>query len=284
MTHDVVIIGGGPAGLNAALLLARARRRVVVVDGGSPRNAPATHLHGYLTRDGLEPSEFLRLGREEVARYGGEFLDDVAIRLRHDRAVELAGGRVLQTRRVLVTTGLIDELPDIPGVREGWGSTVLHCPYCHGWEVRDRPLGVIGGHEQSAHQASLIRQWSADLVFFPHTGSYDLEALACKGIRIVPGKVERVGADGVHLATGEFVAREAVYVAPAFRPRDRLLDQVGCARGADGLVTVDTNGRTSVGWVWSAGNTVDAFLQIIGAAAAGARAGAYLNADLLDPA
>src|SRR5688500_1864416 len=161
---DVVVVGGGAAGLNAALVLARARRRVVVVDAGDPRNAPAAHMHGFLSRDGMSPAQLLEVGRAEVAAYGGELVADRVARVDEGFTVHLAGGRALRARRVLVATGLRDELPDIPGLWERWARDVLHCPFCHGYEVRDRPLGVLG----TLHLGLLLPQWSGDVVFFPH--------------------------------------------------------------------------------------------------------------------
>ena len=141
---DIVVVGGGAAGLSAALVLVRARRMVVVVDAGAPRNAPAAHMHGFLTRDGMPPRELLAAGRAEVSGYGGRLIDDTVVAIEPGFHVRLASGAHLRTRRVLVATGLRDELPDIPGVRERWGRDLLHCPYCHGYEVRDQPLGVLG--------------------------------------------------------------------------------------------------------------------------------------------
>src|SRR4051812_4534690 len=177
--YDVAVIGGGAAGLSAALVLTRAGRRVAVVDAGAPRNAPAAHMHGFLGSDGLPPSALLAAGREEVTGYGGELLPGTvvsidqrtasSVRRRRRFDVVLADGTSLQSRRVLVTTGLRDDLPDVPGVRERWGRDLLHCPYCHGHEVRGQPLGVLGGGpattpEAVAH-AQLLRQWSEDVVF-----------------------------------------------------------------------------------------------------------------------
>jgi thioredoxin reductase len=142
--YDVVVVGGGAAGLSGALILGRARRSVLVVDAGEPRNAPASGVHGFLTRDGMVPAELLRVGRAEVRRYGGRVLEGgrVASATAVDGgfAVALEDGRRVGARRLLVATGLVDELPDVPGIRERWGRDVLHCPYCHGWEVRDRAI------------------------------------------------------------------------------------------------------------------------------------------------
>ena len=144
--YDVAIIGGGAAGLSAALVLARARRNVLVIDAGAPRNGPATHMHGYLSRDGMPPAELLAAGRHEVRSYGGEIVDGTVTDLVPDGTsgfwALLADGRRISARRLMVTTGLSDELPDIPGLRDRWARDVLHCPYCHGHEVADRQLGV----------------------------------------------------------------------------------------------------------------------------------------------
>ena len=156
--YDVVIIGGGAAGLSAALVLGRARRRVAVVDAGAPRNAPAAHMQGYLSRDGMPPADLLATGRAEVARYGIEIIDVVVVGTDPGFTVRLGNGQVLVARRILVATGVTDQLPDIPGVRERWGQDLLHCPYCHGWEVRDQPLGVLGSNPGSILHAHLVRQ------------------------------------------------------------------------------------------------------------------------------
>ena len=176
--YDVVIVGGGAAGLSAALVLTRARRQVAVVDAGRPRNAPAAHMQGFLGSDGLPPSQLLAAGRAEVTGYGGQLIAGTATAItpgpgsaapaRQYFDVTLEDGRSLRARRVLVTTGLRDDIPDIPGVRERWGRDLLHCPYCHGHEVRDQPLGVLGGTPEAVAHAHLIRQWSPDVVFFAH--------------------------------------------------------------------------------------------------------------------
>lgn len=286
---DVVIIGGGVAGLSAALVLGRARREVVVIDAGSPRNAPAAHAHGFLTRDGIPPKELLALGRDEVREYGVEIVEDVVHRLRHDKAVELASGRVIKGRRIVVTTGLADELPDVPGVAERFGTDVLHCPYCHGWEVRDQRFGVLATSEKSVHQALIVWQWSKDLTFFTHTrqiSADDRAKLTGLGIRIVDGKVSELAVEndrltGVRLVDGELVERDVVFVGPKFVPHDRLLAQLGCARDEDGSITVDAQGRTTVDGVWAAGNVVDPMAQLVVAAGDAYRMASALNFDLV---
>ncbi|MBS1674260.1 MAG: NAD(P)/FAD-dependent oxidoreductase [Actinobacteria bacterium] len=183
--YDVLVIGGGAAGLSAALVLSRARRRVAVVDNGRPRNAPASHMHGFLSRDGTAPAGLLSKGRDEVIGYGGDIISGAVTDLEGGFRATLADGTTILARRVLVTTGLRDEIPDVPGLADRWGRDVLHCPYCHGYEVRDQPLGVLGGDEDAVAHALLIRQWSSDLILFTDARSLTPEqhkTLAARGI------------------------------------------------------------------------------------------------------
>jgi len=201
--YDVVVIGGGAAGLSAALVLSRARRKVLVVDAGSPRNAPAAHMHGYLSRDGMPPAELLAAGRREVTSYGGDILDGTVTNLvaaGDGFTALLAGGQRISARRVLVTTGLRDELPDIPGLRDRWARDVLHCPYCHGHEVRDRRLGVIGGPPGAARYAQIVRQWTNDLTYFtpPDTiTAVERTQLLARGIGVIEGTIDQLVIDDV---------------------------------------------------------------------------------------
>ena len=287
---EVVIIGGGAAGLSAALVLGRARRRVAVIDAGQPRNAPAAHMQGFLSRDGMPPSELLAAGRAEVSGYGVELVNDRLVDIKPGFTVTLAGGRTLNARRILIATGVSDELPDIEGVRERWGNDLLHCPYCHGWEVRDQPLGVLGSIPGSVQHALLVRQWSDDVIFFAHT--YDLthverRQLDARGIRIEEGVVARLVVEddqlrGVALADGRTVGRTAVFVRPGNVPHnDGLVAALGCDKNDAGFVTVDATGRTSNPGVWAAGNVVDPRAQVITSAGAGSAAAIAINADLV---
>jgi thioredoxin reductase len=288
--YDVVVVGGGAAGLNAALVLLRARRTVVLVDAGAPRNAPATHMHGFLSRDGMPPRELLAAGRSEVSGYGGSLIDDTVVGIEPGFHVRLANGSQLGARRILVATGLRDELPDIPGVRERWGRDLLHCPYCHGYEVRDQPLGVLGGAPEAVQHALLMRQWSPDVTLFSHTGALtpeQREQLTVRGIRIVEGRVARLVVDrdqlqGVELSDGTVVPRAVVFVRPRFVPNADLLTGLGCAVDENGWMVHDPAGRTSVAGVWVAGNAADPRAQVITAAGQGSAAAIALNADLVD--
>jgi thioredoxin reductase len=294
--YDVVVIGGGAAGLSAALVLARAQRCVAVIDAGEPRNAPAAHMQGFLSRDGLPPAELLRLGREEVTSYGADIIAGRVAGVRRIAGADprfeahLADGDTLRGRRVLVAAGLRDVLPDIPGVRERWGRDFLHCPYCHGHEVRDQPLGVIGGTREAVMHAHLVRQWSPDVVLFTHTDDLsddDREALLARAIGMVDGPVARLVVEddaltGVELADGRVVPRTAVFVRPAMVPDNDVLGSLGCDIDAHGWVVAGVTGRTSVPGVWVAGNVANPRAQVITAAGEGSAAAIALNADLVE--
>jgi thioredoxin reductase len=288
-TYDVAIVGGGAAGLSAALVLGRARRRVVVIDAGEPRNAPASHMHGFLSRDGMPPTELLVAGRAEAAAYGVEFVSGRVVSIEPGFSVSLAQGEPLEARRILIATGATDELPSIPGLHERWGRDLLHCPYCHGWEVRDQPLGVLGSGPGSVEHAHLIRQWSDDLIFFTHTDAVtdaEREELEARDIRIVAGEVRGLVVEddhlrGVVLGDGRTVERAALFIRPEIRPRlDGLLEHLGCDTDELGFVRVDTAGKSSVPGVWAVGNAANPRAQVITAAGEGSAAAISINADL----
>jgi thioredoxin reductase len=288
---DVAIVGGGAAGLSAALVLGRARRRVVVIDSGAPRNAPAEHMHGYLSRDGLPPRELLELGRDEASGYDVEFMSGHVVSIEPGFSVILANGDALRTRRLLIATGATDELPPIPGLRERWGRDFLHCPYCHGWEVRDQPLGVLSAGAGSVEHAQLIRQWSDDLIFFTHTHELteaEREQLEVRGIRVNDNEVRGLDVRddrlrGVVTADGRIVERAALFVRPEIRPRlDGLLRHLDCQTDDLGFIRVDTVGKTSAPGAWAAGNVANPRAQVITAAGEGSAAAISINADLVD--
>ena len=300
--YDVVVIGGGAAGLSGAVALARSRRSVLVVDAGEPRNAKARNVHNYLAREGAPPADLLAAGRTEVAMYGGTVVSGrVATAERADDGgfrIGLADGRRTEARRLLVTTGLVDELPDVSGVAERWGRDVLHCPYCHGWEARDRAIGILATGPMALHQALMWRQLSGDVTVFRHTGpgfpDEELEQLAARGIPVVEGEVAELTVDGdrltgVRLASGEVVARDVVVVTPRFTARSELLTALGLGTAEQVVngtvvgtfVPADPTGATAVPGVWVAGNVTALMAQVIGSAAAGLMAGAAINGDLV---
>jgi len=285
-THDVAIIGGGAAGLSAALVLGRARRRVIVIDAGAPRNAPAAHMQGFLSRDGTPPSELLRAARAEVLRYGVEIVEDRVVDAATGFVLRLASGRTVTARQVILATGAVDDVPDVPGARERWGRDFLHCPYCHGWEVRDRAIGVLG----SVEHAQLLRQWSDDVILFTDANAISTEeraTLDARGIPVVDGAVERlVVADdrleAVQLAGGRTVARDALFIRPALRAHpDGPAAALGCELVDGGLVRADADGRTSVPGVWAAGNAANPRAQVITAAGEGSAVAIAVNTELV---
>lgn len=315
--YDVVVVGGGPAGLSGAVALARSRRSVLVIDAGEPRNAAAGHAHNYLGREGVAPTRLLADGRAELAGYDGQVLAGRVTAVtpaRHEQVtmtggragaspdvdfqVGLADGRQVLARRLLVATGLADELPALPGLAERWGRDVLHCPYCHGWEVRDQAIGVLATGAAGVHQAQMFRQLTADVTLLTHTGpalsAEQAEQFAARGISVVDGQVTGLVVhdgrlSGVRLHTGEVIALQALVVAPFFRANADLLTALGLEAiemrmGEDVVATyvaADPTGATAVPGVWAAGNVTNPQVQVISAAAAGLAAGAAINVDLI---
>ncbi|MFI8091680.1 NAD(P)/FAD-dependent oxidoreductase [Streptomyces sp. NPDC086080] len=295
--YDVVVVGGGAAGLSAALVLGRARHRTLVVDAGEPRNAPSSHMQGYLTRDGMAPADFLARGREEIARYGVELVRDRVTDVTGDGdfTVTLGSGGTVRARRLIVATGLKDELPGVPGIAERFGRDVLHCPFCHGWEVRDRPFGVLASSATSVHQALMVSQWSQDVTFFLHRvaeaelSDQDLRRLAAAGVDVVPGEVAELVVEddrltGVRLADGSTHARSVLFVGPRPVPRTGLLERLGAELDETpfgAYPVVDPTGLTTVPGVWAAGNAIGFAEQVVHAASGGYRAAAAIVGDLL---
>lgn len=277
-SYDVAVVGGGPAGLSAALTLGRSRRSVLVIDAGAPRNAPADHMHNYLGREGMSPVGLLSIGRREVARYGVEHRASrvvSAARAEVGFALELDDGTAVACRRLVLATGVVDELPQVPGLAERFGRDVLHCPYCHGWEVADQPLGIVASGSDFVERALLFRQWSADIVVLlngqPAPQRQDAERLSARGIRIVSGEIARVVIEddvisGVTLVGGESVARKALVVTTVPIPDTTLLDAVGGPDAPDVKVV---------------GNAATPYGGVIASAADGTMAGMLLNHDLM---
>ncbi|WUH71540.1 NAD(P)/FAD-dependent oxidoreductase [Streptomyces sp. NBC_00440] len=294
---EVIVIGGGAAGLSGALTLARARRSVMVIDSGEPRNAPASGVHGFLSRDGMPPRDLVVRGQEEVARYGGSVVPGRVVSAEHvDGLFEVTTetGERYSARRLLVATGLTDELPEVPGLAERWGRDVLHCPYCHGWEIRDQPLGVLGTGPMSVHQALLFRQWTSRITLFTadrvEVTDDQREQLTARGVDVVEGAVAAIEVDkdrltGIRLASGRVVEVTAVALSPRMRAGKVLsslgLDPVEHPMGVGEHIEADATGRTAVPGVWVAGNATDLAAQVVGAAAAGTVSAAAINADLV---
>lgn len=298
---DVAVIGGSAAGLAAALQLVRQRRSVVVVDDVTPRNAPAEHMHGYLGREGTPPAELTAIGREEVRSHGGEVLTGRVLGVRRTDGLfhlDLSGGHSLRARRVLAATGVTDELPDIEGLADQWGRGVVHCPFCHGFEVRDQRLVMVVTHPLGLHAAPVWRHLAGHLTIVLHGGLGEeverdhVAPLEASGVDVVRCEVRRIVSDahgrvsGVELASGDVLAADAVVAGSRFRARADVLAEVGVRpqahpTGAGDHVTVDPmTGETAVPGVYAAGNLTDPSLQVLHAAAHGSRVGAMIAFSL----
>jgi len=305
--YDVIVAGGAAAGLSAALVLGRSRRSVLVVDAGEPRNARAAGAHNYLGREGVSPSELSRIGRDEVAAYGvevtagrivaasatsGDRVDPVGF------SVTLESGAVVTSRRLVVASGAEDVLPEVPGLAEQWGRGVVHCPFCHGWEIRDRRIGVLVTTPTGAHHALMFRALSEHVTAFVTEPSLvddtTMEGLRARGIAIVAGPVARVLSSGdalrgVELGSGDVVELDALAAASTVEARVRFLaglgleavdQRMGDVRFGSALA-VDGAGQTAVRGVYAAGNVASPMATVIASAAAGTQAGAAVHGDLV---
>ena len=297
--YDAIIAGGSFAGLSAALQLVRARRRVLVVDTGLPRNRFAHASHGFLGQDGRTPAEILETGRAQVLAYPtAELRENAAIHAAaRDGAFEVAleSGGLAHARRLILATGVVDELPDLPGLRERWGRSVLHCPYCHGYEVAGRRLGVLATGESNLHQALLLPDWSGDVTLFTNDtfepDAAQRAALAARGARVEPRRVvellgEGDGLDGVrvHGEGGDAVIPlDALFTASRTRMASPLAGQLGCAfdDGPFGpVVRTDASKETTVPGVYAAGDMARAPHTVTWAAADGVTAGIAVHRSL----
>lgn len=296
--YDVIVIGGSFAGLSAATQLARARQKVLVIDAGLPRNRFADEAHGFLGQDGRAPAAIMRDARRQLGRYPTvELLSGEAIGAEaadNGFTIHLGVGGERQARRLVLATGVSDALPAVPGMMERWGATVLHCPYCHGYEMRDLPLGVLAAHAMSPHQALLIPDWGPTTYFTQGAFEPDpdqLRALADRGVTIERTRVVALlgkapALAGVRLADGRVVELAALFTAPRTRPTTALAAMLGCAH-EDGLtgphVKVDARGATSVPGVWAAGDAASPMYNATLASAAGVMAGIGAHQASIQP-
>lgn len=292
---DVVVVGGGPAGLSAALLLGRSRRRVLVATDGAPRNSVAEAAHNMFTRDGTPPAELLRIGREQLAAYDvtmREALVSGIERTEEGFRVDFEGGQSVDTRKLLLATGVRDILPPVAGLQELWGRGAFHCPYCHGWEVADEPLGIYGNGEVGFEFGRKLLGWSRDLILFTDGPAELTEPqrarLAELDVEIREETIERLVADpagglqAVLLDSGESVSRRGLFLHPSQEPRSDLPLRLGCAMTPEGRVEADERGKTGLPGVYVAGDAGANPELVICAAASGTMAAAALNGDLLE--
>lgn len=297
--YDAVIVGGGPAGLSAALALGRARRNVLLLDGDEPRNAPSHASHNFFTRDGEHPLELRRLGRKQLEPY-------TTVRIQDREAVAAGGtdgafwlrfvdGGEIETRKLILATGVRDILPEIEGFRRLWGTSVFTCPYCDGWEVRDQPWAVLAAPAELLAYAGMLSGWTRDLVALTN-GAADIDAdtergLAGLGIAVRSETIVRLhGADGhlrrVDFGSGESLARTMLFHRPRQEPRTDLAAQLGCGLVTDGmipgLVEVDRMEQTTVPGVYAAGDVTTPMQSIAVAVSSGSIAGAMANHQLVN--
>ena len=294
MDFDVIVVGASNAGLSAALTLGRSRRRVLVLDGGPPRNAPAAHAHNFFTRDGTPPAELLRLGREQLAPYNVEIRAVAAQTARATATgfvLTLVDESEVTARAVLLATGVTDVLPAIPGFRELWGQGVYHCPYCHGWEIRDQRVAIYGRGAMGFHLAVLLHHWAPCPVLCPD-GPAELDAtqramLDQLGIGVIETPVAALetsaaGVQAVVFADNSRLPVDAVFARVPQQQRTDLVAQLGCTFTDDGIyVKTDPTGLTSVPGVYAAGDLTGPMQQVVAAAAAGSGAAAMLNNELI---
>ncbi|MBD8540434.1 NAD(P)/FAD-dependent oxidoreductase [Frigoribacterium sp. CFBP 8751] len=296
--YDVAVIGGGPAGLSAALNLVRARRRVLLIDSNRPRNSATLLSHGYLTRDGISPLELRKLGRDEFLGYeGAEHRQTIATNVvpvpgGFDLSCEFRGQQSSAVAGVvLVTTGLTETLPDIAQLRAFYGTYVHSCIECDGYDKRDQPLALIGEHSDLVERALLLSQWTDDLIVFTHGSDVvtpkDEVALVARGITVDRRRVasidgDREGMRGVVLEDGTIVPRAGGFVRPEWSAALDYVAGTGADLDDDGLLVVDGHGRTSVPGLYAAGeSTAPGPQQLIVAAGDGARVAAVINRDLI---
>ena len=291
--YDVVIVGAGPAGLSAALILGRCRRRVLVCDTGKPRNAASREMHGYLTRDGIPPKEFLGIAREQLAQYETIEIRDVEVTAAEcidgKFRATFGDGTFVSSRKLLIATGVVDNLPEIPGFREFYGVSVFHCPYCDGWERRDRPIAIYGRGARGLGLSLELTVWSRDLVLCTDGPSEiepdDLARLRRNGIIVREDRVARLEGqetlERIVFGSGPALEREALFFTTGQTQQSFLAHSLGCAINEKGTVRTGKYEATHLPGLYVAGDASRAVQWVIVAAAEGAEAAFAINTDLL---
>ena len=295
--YDVAVIGGGAAGLSAAQTLGRARRSVIVIDAGQPRNAHAKAMHNFLSRDGYGPLELLKEGRAELVKYGVEIVNRYVFDTRRGEEgfiLALDNGTEVSARRLILATGITDQLPAIPGLAEHWGNDVLHCPFCHGWEVKDLRLGVIDS-PMAIHQAAMFTGWSKNVTWFKAPGKVvkaeELEQLEALGVKVVEAAVTAVlgeagAVEAVELSDETQQGIDALVIMPTFDVNLSCVGSLGItaqehASGLGRYLPVDGRGQSEIPGLWFAGSIANPMAQVIMAAADGVEVGMKVYADLM---
>jgi thioredoxin reductase len=289
--YDVIVIGGGPAGLSAALMLGRCRRRVLMCDLGEPRNRRSTALHGYLTRDGISPTEFNALGRAELTQYGVECRHAGVtgiVDIGSQYVATLSTGRKETGRYLLIATGVVDDLPAIPGLRDCYGRSVFHCPYCDGWEQRDKKLAAFGVGAAVAGLALGLTTWSRDVIVVTHGARLDRRMharLDRNGVGIQEAAIERLEHDNgslqaIAFADGSRLERDALFFTTGQHPQSPIAIALGCELTTKGTVNTSLRCETNVARVFVAGDASRDAQFVVVAAAEGVKAAVAINRAL----
>jgi thioredoxin reductase len=290
--NDVIIVGAGPAGLSAALILGRARRNVLVCDSGKNRNARSKIMHGYLTRDGINPLKFLQLAREELQQYkvAVEHSEITKInKLENKFELIESSGRVLYAKKILLATGLVDKLPELQGINDFYGNNVFHCTYCEGWEVRDKPLAVYGRGKAAMEFAISLRTWSKDIILCtdgPGDLSKSNQAILEKlNVKLFNQRIKQLqGANGllteIIFEGGESIPRDALFFITAQKQRSPLAEQLGCNFSREGYIITDKKQKTNIRGVFAAGDAIKDMKFVVVAAGEGTKAGVAMNMEL----
>ena len=293
MSYDVIIVGGGPAGLSAGLVLGRSRRRVLIIDAGNPRNARSDEMHGFLTRDGTHPAEFLAMAREEVKRYGVEVCEGTVMGARQVNGaftVTTLGGEELRARKLMLATGVVDRVPALEGIDQFYGKSVHHCPYCDGWEYSDARIAVYGRGKSGSALALAMKNWSANIILCTHGGARmtadRLERLARHDVQLYEKRIRRLEGTGTKLERimfedGSCVECRALFFSTGNAQRSGLPGEIGCEVSPKGAIRTTRGQRSSVRGVWVCGDAAEDTQYVIVAAAEGAKAAMGINKELI---
>ncbi|MDO6390884.1 NAD(P)/FAD-dependent oxidoreductase [Pontibacter sp. BT731] len=291
-TYDVIIIGGGPAGLNAAMILGRSRRKVLLFDSGEPRNRWSRSMNGFLSSDGVNPGDFIRKGREELKKYNIQIIDHpvgTATYSKGTYVVESSEGHVYHSRKLLLATGLKDKLPEVEGIEELYGQSVHHCPYCDGWESRDKAIAVYGKDRNGIGQALAMKNWSDDVTLYTDgtrkLNNKDIELLDLNGVKVCTDAIARVeGSDGmlehIVLRNGQSRPQGALFFSGETRQQSDIGEQLGCEFTGKGVIKTRRLQQANIPGLYVAGDAARDMQLVIVAAAEGAKAGVAINMEL----
>ncbi|SIT88421.1 NAD(P)/FAD-dependent oxidoreductase [Pontibacter indicus] len=290
--YDVIIIGGGPAGLNAAMILGRSRRKVLLFDSGKPRNRWSKSMNGFLSSDGVNPADFIRKGREELKKYNIQIVDHPVSDATYSKGtyvVEASEGHVYHSRKLILATGLKDTLPEVEGIEELYGLSVHHCPYCDGWESRDKAIAVYGKDRSGIGQALAMKNWSSDVTLYTDgtrkLNNKDMELLNLNEVKVCTDAIARVeGEEGmlqrIVLRNGETRPQEALFFSGETKQQSELGRQLGCEFTSKGVIRTRRLQQANIPGLYVAGDAARDMQLVIVAAAEGAKAGVAVNMEL----